>query len=280
MDGGDGDGDDGLDDDMMDKMSSSPSIEDGGYHLPLPWPSRGDSLNFFTTSMEDAALPPPSHEFLSSSPFLSPPVHFPFFCPQKKPDLDPPKDNHHQGGYTTADVSSLNDDYENESGNRSSSTRTDQHVSNFYEEFDDTQDSYDADLGSANLHHLLLPPDDPILDNSFDDAPLSSPPASPSPSSTSSASSWEGRSPSRDDDYEDISFIDDSRFIDSGWGGECLRDTEDIDFDFVYALHTFVATVEGQANATKGDTMVLLDDTNSYWWLVRVVKDGSIGQPK
>lgn len=52
---------------------------------------------------------------------------------------------------------------------------------------------------------------------------------------------------------------------------------EDIDFEFVYALHTFVATVEGQANATKGDTMVLLDDSNSYWWLVRVVKDSSIG---
>ncbi|KAH9877676.1 hypothetical protein J1614_002893 [Plenodomus biglobosus] len=52
---------------------------------------------------------------------------------------------------------------------------------------------------------------------------------------------------------------------------------EEIDFEFVYALHTFVATVEGQANATKGDTMVLLDDSNSYWWLVRVVKDSSIG---
>ncbi|KID62297.1 SH3 domain containing protein, partial [Metarhizium hybridum] len=58
---------------------------------------------------------------------------------------------------------------------------------------------------------------------------------------------------------------------------ECLLETEDIDFEFVYALHTFVATVEGQANATKGDTMVLLDDSNSYWWLVRVVKDSSIG---
>ncbi|KAG8631890.1 hypothetical protein KVT40_001030 [Elsinoe batatas] len=58
---------------------------------------------------------------------------------------------------------------------------------------------------------------------------------------------------------------------------ECLHLPEDIDFDFVYALHTFVATVEGQANATKGDTMVLLDDSNSYWWLVRVVKDSSIG---
>ncbi|GLI73948.1 protein phosphatase regulator [Penicillium ochrochloron] len=54
-------------------------------------------------------------------------------------------------------------------------------------------------------------------------------------------------------------------------------DDEDIDFEFVYALHNFIATVDGQANAAKGDTMVLLDDSNSYWWLVRVVKDGSIG---
>ncbi|KAH0137000.1 hypothetical protein KCU86_g25063, partial [Aureobasidium melanogenum] len=61
-----------------------------------------------------------------------------------------------------------------------------------------------------------------------------------------------------DDDDLDLSFYSDGRFVDSGWGGECLRETEDIDFDFVYALHTFVATVEGQANAGKGDTMVLL----------------------
>jgi hypothetical protein len=81
----------------------------------------------------------------------------------------------------------------------------------------------------------------------------------------------------QDDDADAFLNLDD-RFIDSGWGGECLRDTEDIDFEFVYALHTFVATVEGQANATKGDTMVLLDDSNSYWWLVRVVKDSSIGE--
>lgn len=80
-----------------------------------------------------------------------------------------------------------------------------------------------------------------------------------------------------DDDDSNLSFPDDTRFIDSGWAAECLQDTEDIDFEFVYALHTFVATVEGQANATKGDTMVLLDDSNSYWWLVRVVKDSSIG---
>jgi hypothetical protein len=91
----------------------------------------------------------------------------------------------------------------------------------------------------------------------------------------SDTDSWDEHA--EDDDSHDISFSDDPRFVDSGWGGECLRETEDIDFEFVYALHTFVATVEGQANATKGDTMVLLDDSNSYWWLVRVVKDSSIG---
>lgn len=80
-----------------------------------------------------------------------------------------------------------------------------------------------------------------------------------------------------ENDDGDFSTNNNSRFLDSGWGGECLQDTEDIDFELVYALHTFVATVDGQANATKGDAMVLLDDSNSYWWLVRVVKDASIG---
>lgn len=80
-----------------------------------------------------------------------------------------------------------------------------------------------------------------------------------------------------EDDDDDFS-VPDTEFLECGWDGECLQDLEDIDFEFVYALHTFVATVEGQANATKGDTMVLLDDSNSYWWLVRVVKDSSIGE--
>jgi hypothetical protein len=52
---------------------------------------------------------------------------------------------------------------------------------------------------------------------------------------------------------------------------------EDIDFDFVYAQVTFMAIVEGQANVTKGDKLILLDDSNSYWWLVKVVKDITIG---
>lgn len=75
-----------------------------------------------------------------------------------------------------------------------------------------------------------------------------------------------------DDDLDD----DDDDMMDKISSSPSIED-EDIDFEFVYALHTFVATVEGQANATKGDTMVLLDDSNSYWWLVRVVKDSSIG---
>ena len=96
-----------------------------------------------------------------------------------------------------------------------------------------------------------------------------------SPSSVDLAYAEESSS-DEDDDTED-SWTNDPRFIVYGWSARCLRDAEDIDFEFVYALHTFVATVEGQANATKGDTMVLLDDSNSYWWLVRVVKDNSIG---
>jgi hypothetical protein len=84
---------------------------------------------------------------------------------------------------------------------------------------------------------------------------------------------------SDDEDDIDYSTQDIPPFTDDGWDDECLQDDpEDIDFEFVYALHTFVATVEGQANATKGDTMVLLDDSNSYWWLVRIVKDSSIGK--
>lgn len=95
----------------------------------------------------------------------------------------------------------------------------------------------------------------------------------------SDADSWDqDLDQANSDASNDVSFSYDIRFVDSGWGGECLREIEDIDFESVYALHTFVATVEGQANATKGDTMVLLDDSNSYWWLVRVVKDSSIGK--
>ena len=48
---------------------------------------------------------------------------------------------------------------------------------------------------------------------------------------------------------------------------------ESIDFDLVYSLqlHRNCRTVEGQAS------LVLMDDSNSYWWLVRVLKTHEIG---
>lgn len=52
---------------------------------------------------------------------------------------------------------------------------------------------------------------------------------------------------------------------------------DEIDFQYVYALRNFVATEQGQANAYKGDAMILLNDANSYWWLVRMVRDSSVG---
>ncbi|KAJ7188395.1 hypothetical protein C8R46DRAFT_979491 [Mycena filopes] len=52
---------------------------------------------------------------------------------------------------------------------------------------------------------------------------------------------------------------------------------ESIDFDLVYSLHSFAATVEGQANVVKGDSLFLMDDSNSYWWLVRVLKTQEVG---
>lgn len=41
--------------------------------------------------------------------------------------------------------------------------------------------------------------------------------------------------------------------------------------------HTYVSTSEGQASVVKGDSLVLLDDSNSYWWLVNVLKTEEVG---
>eukprot|EP00842_Homolaphlyctis_polyrhiza_P005541 jgi/Hompol1/5989/HPOL_000154-RA len=50
----------------------------------------------------------------------------------------------------------------------------------------------------------------------------------------------------------------------------------DIDDELVYALHTFVATLEGQVCVLKGDSLELLDDSNSYWWLVKTIKTSEV----
>ncbi|RUS15419.1 hypothetical protein BC937DRAFT_92482 [Endogone sp. FLAS-F59071] len=73
---------------------------------------------------------------------------------------------------------------------------------------------------------------------------------------------------------QDSSFDDDD---DDGLSSSPSIPDENIDFDLVYALHTFVATVEGQASVVKGDALTLLDDSNSYWWLVKVLKTTEVG---
>ncbi|GAA6034935.1 hypothetical protein JCM8097_009373 [Rhodosporidiobolus ruineniae] len=70
--------------------------------------------------------------------------------------------------------------------------------------------------------------------------------------------------------------LEDDAFSDSLSSSPSIPD-EDIDFNLVYALHTFLATVDGQASVVKGDKLLLLDDSNSYWWLVRVLKTQAIG---
>lgn len=64
---------------------------------------------------------------------------------------------------------------------------------------------------------------------------------------------------------------------DGDTGSELSIPDPNIDFDMVYALHTFAATVEGQASVVRGDALTLLDDSNSYWWLVKVLKTAEVG---
>jgi hypothetical protein len=252
--------DEDMDDDLMDKISSSPSIEDGKYSLPS-WPKRTDS-------MDHGASPAPSSMptrgiSLSSSPFLDPPVHFPL--PQQ--DLDPISE------------SRLGKEDPGERHIGLDAPQTPRLIYSSCFDSANIADPSDYNLADSldtdEITKYLLPIDDPLLDNTFDD--------NFDDGFFDDDDAWVDEDvniaeyESSSDDDSDFLFTEDSRFVDSGWGGECLRELEDIDFEFVYALHTFVATVEGQANATKGDTMVLLDDSNSYWWLVRVVKDGSIG---
>jgi hypothetical protein len=259
---GDQGDDDALDDDLMDKISSSPSIDDGNYPFSIIWPSRMDPVG-------SSVLPQDEPEPLSvaSVSALEQSLVQPF-----------------RAGTSFFHGHSL-DKYlaytEEDRLNMSLSPHeraTVAHLSQ-YQEAEETDDF--AGLGTDNIDRFLIPLDDPLL-GVDDESDLSD----DLPGDNIDSDHWndeddmdsQGLNSSSDEDSGHHLFTTDSRFIDSGWGGECLREVEDIDFEFVYALHTFVATVEGQANATKGDTMVLLDDSNSYWWLVRVVKDGSIGK--
>lgn len=311
-----------MDDDMMDKISSSPSIDDGGYSLP-----------FFPTTLpaRQESMTPQSSPFLStvafSSPFTNTPIHFPISVAGARRPLSVPASDtslmsrgrptsipisfrfplhtenqsaeHHRGEYSWTRAANATDDSDTVRIEVGMSPRTRQlkAVERRIEMREDSQGSLISDLDEEQVKSMVKPINRTLLDTSDDqflEPSLNTPretsrTLSPdgghsedeegSWTTDSDADSWnEDMDQNNDDASNDVSFSADPRFIDSGWGGECLRETEDIDFEFVYALHTFVATVEGQANATKGDTMVLLDDSNSYWWLVRVVKDNSIGR--
>lgn len=74
-----GDGDSG-DDDMMDKISSSPSISDGQYISLSQWPSRGSSLQSPTPSRRSSRQFSQCSDGLdsgASSPFVDTPLHMP-----------------------------------------------------------------------------------------------------------------------------------------------------------------------------------------------------------
>ncbi|KAL1919501.1 uncharacterized protein VTP21DRAFT_2194 [Calcarisporiella thermophila] len=75
-----------------------------------------------------------------------------------------------------------------------------------------------------------------------------------------------------DDDTSSDDFVDDEDYLSS----PSIPD-EDIDFDHVYALHDFIATVDGQASVERNDLLSLLDDTNTYWWLVKVLRTSEVG---
>ncbi|RYP50445.1 hypothetical protein DL768_004037 [Monosporascus sp. mg162] len=251
-------GDEDLDDDMMDKISSSPSIEDGGYTLPSPWPRRVDSLRH-SVSCCDAPSSPGLSEARSSSPYLDAPEHLPLQSLSRqasKAAVDASSRHHHLPGEYTG----RGEDYD---GRDDRDNETDYTEMNENDERVGCDGTDYIDAYEEMEHDDISSADSPMID--------------PEPDRGDGHDFTIPYDASEDDDDDGFPFTDDPRFIDSGWDGECLQDSEDIDFEFVYALHTFIATVEGQANATKGDTMVLLDDSNSYWWLVRVVKDSSIG---
>ncbi|KAK4233698.1 hypothetical protein C8A03DRAFT_19267 [Achaetomium macrosporum] len=253
----DGDAEVDMEDDM-DKISSSPSIEDGGSTLALASLtfSKPGPLSQSATRHSPSASPDVC-DTRSSSPYLESPDYIPLRRGGREGDRR-----------VVVQSSSL------------PSISRHHHLDGEYEANGNTED--DASAESCSLPHDLEYDCDRFwADGEEDNLVLENPDGESNWEALGNVDSDdEARKSDGDDDltvpYEsdeddddgDFFGVSDTRFIDSGWGGECLQDTEDIDFDFVYALHTFVATVEGQANATKGDTMVLLDDSNSYWWLL------------
>ena len=305
----DEEGEEGIEDDMMDKISSSPSIDDGGYRhnrtpLRIPFSSPADSSKHSHHSSSCSTC---------SSPYTVTPEHLPLSYTPREIGNQSEVHHHHQGKCTEAQefaresldkIPDLNPELTLRLPQESSSDSISDDFRSCFENLEpaiteNANVNEEAPTATAPMA-TVFPLGDPSVHHSFnfdfdaakqelanihkqehahhaaDNQEIQLPPRRRSLTPLDVAYEDDSSSSDDDDDTEDSSF-DDPRFTAFGWSVRCLRDTEDIDFEFVYALHTFVATVEGQANATKGDTMVLLDDSNSYWWLVRVVKDNSIG---
>ena len=242
---GDQGDDDGLDDDLMDKISSSPSIDDGKYTFSY----RSPAMTPMEAPGRGPRRPP---RFISDTEDY--PIHFP---------------RRGMGKYGRGT------DLKGRKACLPVTPRLNQADLVKFQESEAESEDFESDISLIDLAPYLVPLNDPRLDHSQfadDDEQVIA-------GVRRADDDWESISGSDSSHGSDNMFYipSERNFIDSDLEEECLQDLEDIDFEFVYALHTFVATVEGQANATKGDTMVLLDDSNSYWWLVRVVKDGSIG---
>ena len=264
------DADDGMDDDMNGGISSSPSIEDGASYpalIPLPscWPRRVSSLPRGLHDSSRASSSTTHSQQSSTSTFTAPGARTPTPPSPQSPSPHSTETEKQQssGKDTTQAITvhhHLHPQDEPDAENETPDAEPDIERAGMRGDKKDGEESEDMD--EFYKKRLELERDEgEAMCNIDDDEDLFIP--------------YDGDP--ADDDGSEMSFPDDEMYIGSGWSHDCLQDTEDIDFEFVYALHTFVATVEGQANATKGDTMVLLDDSNSYWWLVRVVKDSSIG---
>ncbi len=277
--------DDGLDDDMMEKISSSPSIDDGGYTQrfhphPVSAPPRaqpGGSLPVscqvyvarpteplilqpMALSLENAVPPRVSRDDSTRKASIA------------SLEEPPPCQCRRHGGYNIDDLDELrfevcNCDASACNGNGPHDVPPSGAISHVRVEIRDIQAIYSSQpaMDAADFAYSTMEAHYGAAEELFGNMSI------PFVASDDSDS---------DDGYGALDLNSDPMFVISAWDSECLHNIEDIDFEFVYALHTFMATVEGQANATKGDTMVLLDDSNSYWWLVRVVKDSSIGRSR
>ncbi|KAG0033887.1 hypothetical protein BGZ82_005955 [Podila clonocystis] len=132
-----------------------------------------------------------------------------------------------------------------------------------------------AQAKSVSIRQLLHD-DDPDTDQSMDEDGEYQASSSTSTAQGSQAEIQARQNQILGSEDEDEDMDEDDEDDDASTSTVSLTE-DDIDFSLVYAFHTFVATQEGQASVVRNDSLMLLEDTNVYWWLVRVLKTGVIG---